>query len=291
MRPQVAARYFSILAICAVGGCALGHDAVAPSNNILPQSSGPPDSVTAEIIFLHVAPKEAERLASLWGEVDEQVLPAELRRQLADNGLRCGVIGSLMPSDLRYLLDHGPGMATDEGSSAAEASAAAPPARAMLLRPGKRGEIVAGGEQARIELFYVDKNGDLQGETLQRAQSLLAVSADPLADGRVSFELIPEVHYGAPRQRYVGEGGAFRIDASRDRRMFEELRISSMLSPGETLIVGCSAETKGLGRLFFTGGSSAVNEQRLLLIRLSRSQHDDRFDLLEPQFDASLSSR
>ena len=291
MRPHAAARCLSILALCAVGGCALGQNDVATSKNILPNTGGPPDSVTVEIVFLHVAPEETERLASLWREIDEQVLPAESRRRLAANGMRCGVIGSLMPSDLRFLLDHGPGSITNEGSSVAEAIAAAPPARAIHLRPGKRGEIVAGGEREQIELLYVDNDGHLQGETLRRAQTLFASIAAPLADGRVSLELTPEVHYGAPRQRYVGQGAAFRIDSFRDRRIFDELSISLMLSPGETLVVGCSADSKGLGRLFFTGGAAAANEQRLLLIRLVQSQHDDRFDIFEPDSIVSNSSR
>ena len=59
--------------------------------------------------------------------------------------------------------------------------------------------------------------------------------------------------------------------------------------PGQTLILSCTPESKGLGQNFFVDTSHGDPQQKLLLIRLAQTQRDDLFELSEPLPDALIS--
>ncbi len=64
-----------------------------------------PDSVVLEVAFVRI-PEEQEGFSGrFWREVDEEALPTDLRRRLAANGFRVGLVGSTLPSELQDVLD------------------------------------------------------------------------------------------------------------------------------------------------------------------------------------------
>ena len=95
--------------------------------------------------------------------------------------------------------------------------------------------------------------------------------AFPQNDGRVRLELVPELHHDQPRRRFVGDQGMMRLDTARPKRVFDELTISAVLSPGTMLILASLPERQGsLGHYFLTEGEDNRMKQKLLLLRLLR---------------------
>ena len=149
--------------------------------------------------------------------------------------------------------------------------------RHIQLRAGHRGEIVASGIYAELPVLMCDADG-VRGRTYPKAQGKLAVKAFPEPDGRVRLELVPELYYGETRQGYVGPPTALRLEAGKDRHVFDELGIEATLSSGDMLVLGSLPSRRGsLGDHFLTQESSGRQERKMLVIRLSQTQHDDLF--------------
>jgi hypothetical protein len=57
------------------------------------------------------------------------------------------------------------------------------------------------------------------------------------------------------------------------------MAIDAALAPGQMLVLGSLVDRPGsLGHRFFTGQNDGKLEQKLLVIRLSQTQHDGLFD-------------
>ncbi len=276
MSPNTLTSTFGLCLLAAAAGCA-SWTKVATETSQLPAPRMSPDSVVLEIAFLRMPPGSAEINDAVWAEIDEQHLPAELRRQLSANGFRCGLIGSQVPTELRRLLDSEQGSAADssENQLPVDGSAAAQHRR-LQSRAGRRGEIVTCKTRERM-VVLTHEDGGVRGETLSDAVGLFAVKTYPQGDGRVRLELTPEVHHGQPRNRWVAEDGSLRLEAGRERKVFERLRIEPTLSPGHTLLLTCTPDIKGLGQQFFTDDSGGRLDQVVVLMRLAQTQFDDLF--------------
>ena len=67
-----------------------------------------------------------------------------------------------------------------------------------------------------------------------------------------------------------------KTNNGREHQEFDELRMDTVLSPGQTLIVTCAPEARGLGGFFFAEAVGA-GDRSLMLLRLAQSQYDDLF--------------
>ena len=68
-----------------------------------------------------------------------------------------------------------------------------------------------------------------------------------------------------------------RLEAGRPRRAFDEMTISATLSPGSMLLLSSVPRLPGsLGHHFFTEDNGRL-EQKLLVLRLAQTQHDELF--------------
>lgn len=265
--------YIALLlaAFACLGGCALWSEKPSEPSS-LPATKMAPDTVVLEIAFVRVTGETLARQEELWREIDEQQLPADVRRRLRENGLRAGIVGSQMPTLLRSLLEEradplaikGPGIGDDITASQ----------RQLQSRAGKRGVILAGSPQEKMAVL-IHEDGRLIGHELKQAQCLFALKTYPGGDGRVRLELVPEIEHGEVRQRWVGADGAFRVEAAKDQKIIDMLRLEPTISPGEVLVLTCVPEPLGLGKQFFAAG--AAGEQKLLMIRLAQTQYDDVF--------------
>jgi hypothetical protein len=290
-RQQTLAFLSGLLVLCAVSGCAMwdpGVEPIAGDSGSLTLPRLALDTVILEIAFVTVPSNDPAVGDDLWHELDEQHLPTDLRRRLLDNGLRCGLAGMQLPQALRDQMATSNEGKTGNGNEqgAVIETGATPTQRRLQARSGRRSEIVLKEKVESMVVLYKDENRIL-GDTYEQAQGILAAKAFPLGDGRVELELTPEVHYGQPKQDWVGRDGVFRLDASREHKTFERLQLKATLSPGQTLIMTCSAPAAGLGSAFFCDKSSDGKTQKLVLIRLAQTQYDDQ---LAPKVKAPVES-
>lgn len=269
-----------LAALSCAGGCTLiDRHAMAESKSPLAGATPSPDSVALEIFFARAAIGDAKLNGQLWNEIDEQRLPAELRRKLAENGIRAGVVGGNIPDDLAKLLT-----LTDEAvrkpDEPVPVGLDAEPTvtlRFLQSRSGKRNEVVCSHTYDELPLIQRVDNS-VRGHTYQQAEGRLGLKAFPETPGRVQLELTPELHHGEQQPRWVGSDGILRLEAGRPREVFEELRMRLALAPGEMLVMTSLADHPGsLGHYFFTQPTSEQLAQKLLVIRIAQSGSDRAF--------------
>jgi hypothetical protein len=272
-----------LLAMVTVWGCA-----TPTPNGKLPLAPAQmsPDSVVLELFFVRFPFGDAAVNDKLWQEIDEQHLPSDLRQRLARNGFRVGLVGGQIPSELSKLLE-----LSDKPAAASEGPAGAKldeqltePSvvhRHLQLRAGRRSEIVASSVYPHLPML-VWESGHVSGRTFDAAQAILAAKSFPQPDGRVRLELVPELYHDQANQHWVGSQGMLRLETSRPKRVFDDLTFSADLSPGNMLVLGSLPNRQGsLGHYYFTENDGPLR-QKLLIIRLSQTQHDGLFVPPEP---------
>ena len=266
-----------LLLLTGMAGCARWSTEL-DEDNMLPIPRMSPDSVVLEVAFVPVSGEELDLEGELWKFVDEQQLRIELRRRLLRNGFRAGVLGTQLPTAIQQLVDAQPDVVQSLAQATGDSEAALPARnQRRQLRAGRRAQIVSSPTiHESLAALYRDEDGTIRGETFTQAQCMFGLISRPLGDGRVQLEVTPEVQHGQPRQGWVGHEGAFRWDAERQRRVFDELRIEATLSPGQTLVLSTTQDAVGLGGQFF-GAATRRTGGRLLLIRLAQTQFDDLF--------------
>jgi hypothetical protein len=262
---------------------ALSASSCAPvqtqDRSLLKPAEMSPDSVVLDIFFVRFPFGDEQINRQLWKEVDEQHFTTEVRRELLRNGFRAGVVGTQLPTELAELLE-----LTDEPAQSLEASEIclaeleSDPAvtrRHSQCRAGGRMEIAASPIHDELPVMVSEEQG-LCGKSYPRAQGMLAVTPFPEPDGRVRLEVVPELHFGQTRQRPVATQCGFRLEVRRPREVFDKLAFSANLNPGHMIVVSCLPDRPGsLGHHFLTEVSSGQKEQKLLVVRLSQTQHDD----------------
>lgn len=266
-----------VIAVLALAGCTaparVGKSPLAPARMS-------PDSCVLEVFFCRFPFGDPEVNERLWQQVDEQHFPADLRRRLGRNGFRVGLLGGHVPDTLAKLLqltaEPEPAEEPNQVDLTKLASGSPPVRRHLPIRAGQRKEIVASGVYDRLPVLLSESAG-LGGQSYSQAQAVLALRTFPQGDGRVRVELVPELHHGQPRQHFVGRQGMWRLEVGRPRRAFDQMAFSATLAPGHMLLVTSLPDRPGsLGHHFFTQGAGQL-EQKLLVLRLSQTQHGDLF--------------
>lgn len=283
----------TVLLFCALpwivlaGGCRLFEPSESAHDRSPLRPARPsPDSVALEIIWVRFPLDDPQLGNNVWQEIDETQIPPAVRRELASNGLRVGVVGGTLPDAIAGLLapEEEP---PSESSADVEASErqndlmAEPTIRRRLLqlRRGRRAEIQASEVYESLPLL-LPKNRDLRGDIYHDAQAVYALRVDPQPDRTAVVELTPELHYGAARLRWTSEdAGMLRQAPLRDREVFASLRISAPLAPGEMLVLtSLPGSASRLGHYFHTVQAATGREQKLILVRLAEVPPSDAFD-------------
>jgi hypothetical protein len=271
-------RLLVVVCWCAplMAGCHWLEPAPTGKSPLTPMSLSD-DGAELEIVLFRFPAGDAELAGSLWNQIDEQGFPAEVRRELAANGLRVGRSGGALPDVLSRRLT----AAEDQASPAATAARmqGEPPIRRsrLQLHRGRPGKIITSDIYDQISLLLSD-DGQVRGKTYPQAQGLFVVQVDPQPDGRVRVVLTPNLEYGVNRQQWVGEDGVFRLDPGKPKQVFERLKIDTFLAPNQILLLSSLPQRPGsLGHYLFTDPHSGRLEQKLLLIRLAGTKFDDLF--------------
>ncbi len=254
----------------------------------LPLPKMAPDSVVFEVTFVRIPEDQEDFADRFWREADETALAPELRRRLTANGFHCGLIGSPIPAALQEVLDQQPISEPGSGIKMTEPGRDVV-ARTQRLRSrqGYPGKIVVRSTPVEklAALTYHD-DGRISGESLDQAQFFFTLTSDPQGDGQVKLELTPTIEYGQPQSRFKGENGAWMIDnTSRNAKIFDDMKVEALLTPGGAVAITCTGGHRGLGDQFFAADPVARLPRLLLVVRLQQTQMDDRFDrqsMLEP---------
>ena len=268
------------LAVCLVVGLAGCHSFINfnRARSPLTPTVMSPESVVLDIFFVRCPMGDEATNVDLWREVDEQTIPLKTREGLRRNGFRAGVVTGQLPAELAELLQLAEKPVTNGRSNEATIEPEAKPSvirRHLQTPPNRRNEVIASGIYPRLPVL-LSEDGQVHGQTYQQAQGVFSLLASPLPDGSTSITLSPEVHHGSPCRRWTGGQGVIRLEASRPRCPFEDLSITSSLPPGAMLLVTCQPDRRGsLGYNFFSDEGHEF--QKLLVIRLSQTQHDSLF--------------
>lgn len=276
------ARFLCVAFALCGSGCALYNPVVSPTTGkILQPTLMPPGTVALEVFSICLPPESPEMAKSIWAEVDEQDFPVNVRRQLEKNGFRAGVLAGEIPPALSQLLDlKGQPGAAGEVQHVNIADLATP-ARVtiqhMQTHAGQRYEIAASSVLEKMPILAAEA-GEIHGQTYEQAQGVFDMHVTPQPDGRVQVELVPEVHHGQSKQRWVGDQSIFRLEPGRPKRAFDELKLATTLGPGAMLLLGSRPERQGsLGHYFFleSNGRDDRFDQKLVLVRICQTQHND----------------
>ncbi|HEX3658494.1 MAG TPA: hypothetical protein VHV55_22070 [Pirellulales bacterium] len=241
------------------------------------------ETVALDVVVARVPLGDTVVNGELWNEVDEQPLPTELRRLLAANGLRAGVIGTRLPVALERLLKMSDQPPDESQVKQVVDFENEPIVRHRMVRivSGRRTNIICTGENSRhaeLPVLVREADGGLRGRTYRQVMGLLAAHALLEGDGRVRLELVPEIEHGDAQRRFEPGEGMMKIEFGPPHEKYDFLRMPLVLSPGQMLIVtGLPDRPGSLGYQFFMEPGAQKPQQKLLLIRLAQTQYDDLF--------------
>ncbi len=287
-----------MLLACMASGCQL-----FPSNHPMLHGRSPlkpappsPDSVAMQIIWARFPANDPVLDDADWRDIDETQIEPAVRRELVNNGLRAGIISGSMPPAIEKVLHQ----QSDADSSTEEGQESTPGhdeskatqlltepivhGRIRRLRRNERFEIQASETYASMPLL-VSNGAELTGRTYEQADAIYALRVSPRPDRTAIVELTPEVHYGAPRLRFTGgDDGILRQASLKDHALFDRLRLSVKLAPGEMLVLMSMPDAGSrLGHYFHSVDSVDGPQQKLILIRLAEFPPSNTFaDATQP---------
>lgn len=262
--------------LCSLLALAVGCTALPDTGDITPDSllqtaQTSPETVTLGVYWATTDATDAASYEQLWRSAQEDRLPVETRRALAENGLRAGVVGGTPSSTLAKLLNPDPEATEAEQEQAALAGNAKVTGRMLQLRPGRRGEIQA-CETVTRRVVVRHEDGQLTGREFNDAQGLYAVAVRRGEGDRVELELTPELHHGQVKRQFTSPGpGRMVQNFGRDSEVYDDLRTTVSLTSGEMLIISSlPGATNNIGGHLHSAGTSGADRRRILMVRLSQ---------------------
>ena len=275
------------LVACLASGCQLFHgkEPFGQGHSPLQPAQASPDSVAMEIIWARFPADDPVLDDAAWREIDETQIEPAVRRELVNNGLRAGVISgaTCLPrferSSSRRIAPESLNHRAHGQSSLAELlTEPVVHGRKLQLRRNQRSEIQASEVYPSLPLL-VSGGTELGGQTYAQAQAVYALRVDPQPDRSATRRAHTRVHYGAPQLEIHGRRvGAAHGFAQRSREVFDQLRLSVKLAPGEMLVLMSLPDAGSrLGHYFHTVDSADGPQQKLILIRLAEVPPSDTF--------------
>ncbi len=282
-------QYFVLgLTLLACAGCRAWVPEAPTERTLLRPVEMASDGVQLEIVSVRFPYADATLNGDMWSEIDEQQLPPDQRRDLAENGFRAGIVSGQLPTALQQLITAAeqPGTVTEASANFGKAPAVSK--QQMQLHSGWHGQIFASSTYPELPLLTC-RNGTVCGRTYSQAQCILNTTLVAQDDQKVKLQLMPELDYGEARQQWVTDevtsvsqalnrDGVLRPQSGKPKQMFDRLSFDAMLAPGQMLLLTTLPERSGsLGHFFFTDEQSEQTEQKLLIVRLAQSKTNDLF--------------
>jgi hypothetical protein len=272
------------LLLCVAGGCRLfPGETMANGQSPLKPAQPSPDSVAMEIIWARFPANDPVLGDAAWREIDETQIDPSVRRELLNNGLRAGVVGSSVPAAIDGVLHQRDSSPDDNHSDQTKKNSelmSEPIVHGHILRVrrNQRTDVQASHEYASLPLL-VSGGVELGGHTYLQAKAVYCLRVDPRPDRTALVELTPEIQHGASRLRFTaGDDGILKQASLNERKVFDQLKLSVRLAPSEMLVL-MSLPNSGsrLGHYFHTVDSGDGPQQKLILIRLAQVPPSDTF--------------
>ncbi|MDR2762511.1 MAG: hypothetical protein LBB88_07935 [Planctomycetaceae bacterium] len=258
---------------------------------LLKDSDIPVNTAAVEIFNIRITPETEQYLDNLWLETDEQVIPAQVRLNLFRNGIRVGIQGSLTSAALSRLINISDNPESQQyingiqrEISVKDISRELPVSKQFQnLFPDMRIVLKPFDSTIYETSLFESEGGQIWGKTYTNAQGQFALTTKPVEGGKVRFEVIPELEYGLPETKMYSRQGIMFTETGKPRKVYESLKVSVDLLPGNWLILGpTSSDCRGTGKCFFVRGEEQI-EQRIIAIRL--------INLKRPIIENSLSNK
>jgi hypothetical protein len=242
------------------------------------------DGFSLEIITVRFPLGDAELNQAAWSQIDEQTIPVDVRRRLADNGLRAGTIAGQLPAEVARIITEAEQPATLTEAAANFAQAPVVSRQRMQLHSGWRGQLLASKIYHEVSLLLREQNGeqiDVTGKPFRLAQGIFDVSAAATGDRRVKLHFTPELHHGEPRQAFVveSEDATLRPQASKQKKVFDNLAFEATLAGEQMLVIASLPDRPGtVGHVFLTEHQAEQLQQKMMIVRLEQSRYSDLFN-------------
>lgn len=250
---------------------------------LLQAAASSPDAVTLEIYWATLPEETDQTGPAFWSQVQENRLSADLRRRLARNGLRAGILSGSLPTEMHELLnpDGGPGDDSTETNTTLKQTGVW--RRTRPLRPGDEIELKASEPKPSAPLL-IARGDDLVGATYLGAQAFYRLEASTTPDGRSELTLTPEVQHGVAKPRWTPDETGMIAQATprRDAEVFSDLAIRVPLSAGEALLVTSLPDSRSrLGGFLHAASESSAGLRKAILLRVVQPPRTEDYTLEE----------
>lgn len=268
-----------VISIAGVAGCRTWQTALPE-----PKGKSPlrpielaSDGMKLEVLFARLPYGDPEINGPMWDLIDEQQVPPEVRRALAESGIRVGIVSGELPPALLQIVATIDQPRETQAPVSALAEAPLVSRQQMQLHSGWRGELVTSSTYPEMPLL-VRRGDGVTGRTFKSAQSVLSVRAVAQGTRRVKLQFTPEVQHGQAEQQFVPEDGVFRPQAGKKKEVFDNLAFEIGLAPGQMLVFTTYPERPGtLGHYFFTETKNGHTQQKAVIVRLEQTKFTDLF--------------
>jgi len=258
---RIASRYrFLLIPLVAAVGCLNPPGGKGSSwKDRLRSFTGPvgADVVVFEVAVLEVAAGDRYVNGEMWASVDDQVLPAEARRKLEEQGFRVGKVNGRPPDKLQDIL-------TSERHNRA--------ARRVSKRSGSPYPILMGPQHEAFQ-FEPGLDGKPQSPVYELAQCHIQVTPVISPEGKVQFQFAPQIqHADKKKTAQLMPTLALGLQGNHATETFSALAWEVPLDVNEYIIVGTRFDKpQSLGfRLMVTAEGDRPAQWLLAIRRLGQ---------------------
>jgi hypothetical protein len=242
----------------ALAGCL--HDRPASSSSFADRfrMGGPtgPDAVFIDYALIERPAGSSEINRQIWTNVDEIAIDASTRCLLAENGIRAGVIGGMLPPELESMIANAK---SDTGR------------RQRRLYVNNPASVQVNGPIPVAEYHYkssIDADAKLETVHYEQARFSMTFTPSHAPDGKIMLHCVPEIEYQDKRSWLPTGAVASAWMGHKPIERCTPLSWELKLSPGEFLVIGSYYERgPWLGNQIFAGTQSGQKVQRLLVVR------------------------
>jgi hypothetical protein len=229
---------------------------VKPKPNTIPAG---PDSMLVEVAPLIVPIGDRYANEGVWTATDEQVLPADVRARLQDNGFRVGlVVSGHTPDGLQQLLTS-PKSNPDRNSESS------------TRKDGGQIKTKPLAELQRCEFpLRLGEQNEAKAYDSAKCQFEIIPTAD--VDGRIKLTFTPQIEFDDKEKwKRLNPNLALPIQGQRSTESLVPLRFEVSVAQNDYVVIGARFDKQqSVGFKFFLNPDRERPSQRLLAVRAGR---------------------